>query len=95
MKLYVGNLPYTVDDAALNALLAPYGTVESARVVADRDSGRSKGYGFAEMSEGDALKAMAALNGSQYGGRTIHVNEARSKGPASGHGPGRGAGRES
>jgi len=79
MKLYVGNLSYGVNDAALRALFEAHGAVESATVVADRESGRSKGFGFVEMSDADAQKAIQALNGSQHDGRTIRVNEARPK----------------
>ena len=77
-KLYVGGLPYSVTDDQLNELFAPHGTVESARVITDRFSGRSKGFGFVEMSSDDeAQKAINELNGTQYEGRTIIVNEAR------------------
>ncbi len=79
MKLYVGNLSYSVNDATLRTLFEAHGKVESATVVVDRDSGRSKGFGFVEMSDADAQKAMQALNGSQHDGRTIRVNEARPK----------------
>jgi cold-inducible RNA-binding protein len=91
MKLYVGNLSYSVNDAVLRALFEPFGAVESATVVADRDSGRSKGFGFVEMSDADAQKAIQALNGTQSDGRTIRVNEARPK-TEGGAGGGAGAG---
>ncbi len=81
MKLYVGNLSYAVNDSSLHALFEAYGAVQSATVVVDRDSGRSKGFGFVEMSDDDAKKAMQALNGQQHDGRTIRVNEARPKNP--------------
>jgi RNA recognition motif-containing protein len=81
MKLYVGNLSYAVNDSSLRALFEAYGAVQSATVVADRDSGRSKGFGFVEMADEDAKKAMQALNGQQHEGRTIRVNEARPKNP--------------
>ncbi len=89
MKLYVGNLSYSVNDSSLRALFEGYGSVESATVVVDRDSGRSKGFGFVEMNDSDAQKAMQALNGSQHDGRTIRVNEARPKteGGGGGRGP--------
>src|SRR3974377_2407454 len=74
MKLYVGNLSYGVNDAALRALFEPHGAVESATVVADRESGRSKGFGFVEMSDADAQKAIQALNGSPHQRRTTHGN---------------------
>ena len=77
MKIYVGNLPYTIDDSRLRALFEPYGTVASARVVVDRDTSRPQGFGFVEMGDDDAKKAITALNATQQGGRTIHVNEAR------------------
>ena len=80
MKLYVGNLPYAVDDGRLRELFGAHGAPLSATVVIDRATGRSKGYGFVEMSDEDALKAVAALNQSQLEGRTIWVNEARAKG---------------
>ena len=79
MKLYVGNLPYTVDDVRLRTLFGPYGVPIAATVVIDRASGRSKGYGFVEMTDEDARKAIAALTQSQLDGRTIWVNEARAK----------------
>ncbi len=89
MKLYVGNLSYSVNDSSLRALFEGYGSVESATVVVDRDSGRSTGFGFVEMNDSDAQKAMQALNGSQHDGRTIRVNEARPKteGGGGGRGP--------
>ena len=79
MKLYVGNLPYAVNDGRLRELFGAYGVPLSATVVVDRASGRSKGYGFVEMSDEDARKAAEALNRSQLDGRTIWVNEARAK----------------
>ncbi len=79
-KLYVGNLNYDVDASALEAMFKAHGTVESAAVIADRDTGRSKGFGFVEMStEGEAQAAIAALNGQDNGGRALTVNEARPK----------------
>ena len=80
MKLYVGNLPYAVGDGRLRELFGAFGAPLSATVVMDRASGRSKGYGFVEMSDEDARKAIAALNRSELEGRTIWVNEARAKG---------------
>jgi len=77
-KLYVGNLPYSVSDSDLQAMFEPFGTVESAQVIADRDTGRSKGFGFVEMSspqEGQA--AIEALHDKDVGGRKLVVNEAR------------------
>jgi cold-inducible RNA-binding protein len=77
MKLYVGNLSYCQNDSTLRALFEPFGNVESARVIQDRDSGTSKGFGFVEMTDGDAQKAMGALNGRDHDGRALKVNEAK------------------
>lgn len=89
-KLYVGNLAYEVNDAVLDKMFGAFGTVESAQVVMDRDTGRSKGFGFVEMkSDDEAQIAAAALNGQMAGGRALVVNEARPK-PAGGGGGGRG-----
>jgi RNA recognition motif-containing protein len=77
-KLYVGNLSFSVDSSALERMFAEYGTVESASVVNDRDTGRSRGFGFIEMANGDeAQAAIAALNGQQHEGRALTVNEAK------------------
>ena len=77
-KLYVGNLTYEVTDATLEAMFAPHGTVQSAQVIMDRDTGRSKGFGFVEMSNNqEAQAAIAALNGKEVDGRKLTVNEAR------------------
>ena len=84
MKLYVGNLSYSVTDADLRDLFAPYGEPDSAKVITDRDSGRSKGFGFVEFSDdAQAQAAMSALNGKDHGGRALTVNEARPR-PESG-----------
>ena len=78
MKLYVGGLAYSVKDADLEALFAEHGTVASAKVITDRDSGQSKGFGFVEMNDdAEAKTAMAALNGKEIEGRSLTVNEAR------------------
>jgi len=78
-KLYVGNLPYTYNDESLAALFAEYGEVISAVIIMDRASGRSKGFGFVEMEDEDAVKAMEALEGQDIDGRNVRVNEARPK----------------
>ncbi len=79
-KLYVGNLNYDVDSSALEGLFKVHGTVESATVIADRDTGRSKGFGFVEMSsDAEAQAAIAAMNGQDCGGRALTVNEAKPK----------------
>jgi len=88
MKLYVGNLSYNTTDATLNELFSPYGQVESARVITDRDTGSSKGFGFVEMSNSDAQKAMGALNGREIDGRAIRVNEAKPQESRTGGGGG-------
>ena len=77
-RLYVGNLNYHVEDSGLEELFATHGTVESAQVVTDRESGRSRGFGFVEMSTiEEAQAAMDAVNGHEHEGRTLRVNEAR------------------
>jgi RNA recognition motif-containing protein len=77
-KLYVGNLPYGVGDGELHTLFEPHGAVTSAQVIMDRDTGRSKGFGFVEMDNGEqAQAAISALNGREVDGRALTVNEAR------------------
>jgi RNA recognition motif-containing protein len=91
-RLYVGNLPYTINDSELQQLFEQHGTVQSAQVVMDRDTGRSKGFGFVEMgSDAEAQTAIGSLHGAEFGGRTLTVNEARPK-PDSGGGRGGGRG---
>jgi cold-inducible RNA-binding protein len=93
MKLYVGNLAYSVNDTTLRGLFEPYGEVESARVISDRDSGTSKGFGFVEMSNDSAQKAMGALNGREHDGRMLRVNEAKPQENRGGGGGGGSYGR--
>ena len=77
MKLFVGNLPHAYTDGDLDTLFSSFGAVASAKIITDRETGRSRGFGFVEMaSKDEAEKAMAALNGKEIGGRTIVVNEA-------------------
>jgi len=77
-RLYVGNLPYDVSSSDLEKIFSAHGQVQSAEVVADRDTGRSKGFGFVEMgTDQEAQAAIAALNGQDHGGRALTVNEAR------------------
>jgi cold-inducible RNA-binding protein len=77
-KLYVGNLTYDVTDSTLEQMFAAHGTVKSAQVIMDRDTGRSKGFGFVEMSnDQEADTAIREMNGKEVGGRTLTVNEAR------------------
>src|SRR5207247_832749 len=90
-KLYVGNLSYQVDSSELEQLFAQHGTVVSAQIINDRDTGRSKGFGFVEMgTDEEAQAAIAALNGQEHGGRALTVNEAR---PREDRGGGGGGGR--
>lgn len=77
-KLYVGGLPYSTNDEELQQLFSEHGTVASAKVITDRETGRSKGFGFVEFEKDDEGKAaQEAMNGKEVGGRTINVNEAR------------------
>jgi RNA recognition motif-containing protein len=90
-KLYVGGLPYSVTDGRLQEIFTEHGTVESARVVSDKFTGQSRGFGFVEMSSGsEAQKAIDALNGTQLDGRTLTVNEAKPMAPRSNDGGGGG-----
>lgn len=90
-KLYVGNLPYSVSGSDLQAMFAEYGTVTSAQVIEDRETGRSKGFGFVEMaSDQEAQAAINGLNGQDHNGRPLTVNEAR---PREDRGGGGGGGR--
>lgn len=92
-KLYVGNLSFDATEEELRQMFEPHGSVESAKLATDRDSGRSRGFGFVEMtSDHEAESAIASLNGSQAGGRALIVNEARPKTSGSGGGYGRGGG---
>jgi RNA recognition motif-containing protein len=91
-KLYVGNLSFDTTEDSLTALFAQHGTVNSAKLVSDRDTGRPRGFGFVEMSNADASKAMQALNGKEFEGRALKVNEAQDGGRSGGGGSG-GAGR--
>lgn len=92
-KLYIGNLSYDVSSSDLEALLAQHGTVQSAEVISDRSTGRSKGFGFVEMgSEEEARAAISALDGQPHGGRNLTVNEAKPRAPRTGGG-GYGGGR--
>jgi RNA recognition motif-containing protein len=86
VKLYVGNLPFTTSSDDLSRMFAPHGAVESAEVVTDRDTGRSRGFGFVEMGDEDARRAIEELDGSDIGGRRLTVNEARPRQPRGGGG---------
>jgi RNA recognition motif-containing protein len=78
-KLYVGNLPFTATDESVRALFSKHGTVEKVSLITDRDTGRPRGFGFVEMSNADASRAMQALNGADFGGRPLKVNEAQDR----------------
>ena len=93
-KLYVGNLTYNVNESDLEALFSQYGTVQSAQIIVDRDTNRSKGFGFVEMgSDAEAQAAIQALNGHDHDGRNLTVNEAKPREPRSGGGGYGGGGR--
>ena len=93
-KLYIGNLAYSVSDADLANMFSPVGTVESAKVITDRMSGRSKGFGFVEMATDEqANEAIERMNGKEQDGRALTVSEARPQAPREGGGGGFGGGR--
>ena len=93
-KLYVGNLTYGVDDAALEQLFSPYGTVQSAQVIQDRETGQSKGFGFVEMNDAtEARAAIETLNQKDIDGRSMTVSEARPREERVSGGGGSGGGR--
>jgi cold-inducible RNA-binding protein len=97
MKIFVGNLPFSVDEAKLREMFAPFGEVDSANVITDRETGRPRGFGFVEMADADARKAIQELANFQMEGRTLNVNEARAReggggGGRGGFGGGRGGG---
>jgi cold-inducible RNA-binding protein len=94
-NIFVGNLSFNTNEDELRQLFEPHGQVDRVSIMTDRDTGRSRGFGFVEMaSNEDGEKAITALNGSQVGGRTINVNEARPKTERSGGGGGGGGGRD-
>jgi len=88
MKIYVGNLPWSTTDASLEELFTTIGAVISARVITDRDSGRSRGFGFVEMSQEDGQQAIAGLNGHEIESRALRVNEANEQQPRQSSGGG-------
>jgi len=92
-KLYVGNLPFSATDQSLGDTFAQFGRVESAKIITDRDTGRSKGFGFVEMSsDAEATQAISRLNGTDFDGRTLTVNEAKPMEPRENRGGGGGRG---
>ena len=78
-NLYVGNLPHSTTEADLRNLFAEHGTVQNVSIITDRETGRPRGFGFVEMSSADAQRAMQSLNGKDFGGRPLKVNEAQDK----------------
>ena len=89
-RIYVGNLPWSADENSLRELFAAIGEVHSAAVITDRETGRSRGFGFIEMDNGDADKAISQLNGQDMDGRPLRVNEARERTDRGGRGGGGG-----
>jgi cold-inducible RNA-binding protein len=92
-KIYVGNLPFNATDAEIRTLFAAHGTVESVVLPIDRDTGRPRGFGFVEMSQSDASRAIQNLNGTDMGGRPLKVNEAQDRPRGGGGGGGGGRAR--
>ena len=91
-KIYVGNLPFSADEASVRSLFSQHGTVDSVNLIMDRDTGRPRGFGFVEMPKSDAERAIQNLNGHEMGGRALKVNEAQDK-PRGGGGGGGGGGQ--
>lgn len=91
-KIYVGNLPFTANEAEVRTLFSQHGTVESVALPTDRETGRPRGFGFVEMPQADAAKAIQALNGYSMNGRPLRVNEAQDKPRTGGGGGGYGRG---
>jgi cold-inducible RNA-binding protein len=91
-KIYVGNLPFTASEADIRTLFSQHGTVESVSLPTDRETGRPRGFGFVEMSQADASRAIQSLNGQDMGGRPLRVNEAQDKPRTGGGRPGGGGG---
>ena len=87
-KLYVGNLPFSATDDSVRNLFSKYGTVEKVSLINDRETGRPRGFGFVEMSNADASRAMQALNGADFEGRPLKVNEAQDRDRGGGGGGG-------
>ncbi len=79
-SIYVGNLPFNATEDEVRDLFAAHGTVEAVRLMTDRETGRPRGFGFVEMADGDAARAIQALNGTELGGRSLRINEAQPKG---------------
>lgn len=86
-RLYVGNLPFSATEESLRALFSKHGTVEKVSLITDRDTGRPRGFGFVEMSSADAQRAIQGLDGTDFGGRPLRVNEAQDRPRGGGGGP--------
>ncbi len=91
-KLYLGNLPFTANEDEIRQMLGEYGEVQSVALPTDRETGRPRGFGFAEMDDDGAQKAIAGLDGTDFGGRSLRVNEAKPREPRGGGGGGGGYG---
>lgn len=87
-KLFVGNLPFSATEDSVRALFTPHGTVETLALINDRETGRPRGFGFIEMSNADAARAIDALNGVDFEGRALKVNEAQARERSGGNGGG-------
>ena len=85
-KLYVGNLPFTATDESVRALFEPHGTIDKLALINDRETGRPRGFGFIEMSDADASRAMNALNGKDFEGRPLRISAAQERSPGGGGG---------
>ncbi len=86
-KLYVGNLPFTATEDGVRALFATHGSVDKVALINDRDTGRPRGFGFVEMSDSDASRAMQALNGADFEGRSLKISEAQDRERSPSRGP--------
>lgn len=92
-KIYVGNLSFNMDEETLNSIFSPFGSIDSVKIITDRDSGRSKGFAFVEMTnDADANKAIESLNGSEQLGRAMNISEAKPMAPRENRGGGGGRG---
>jgi len=89
MKIYVGNIPFSMDEGGLRTLFTEFGEVDAVNVITDRDTGRPRGFAFVEMPDGDARKAISALHEKEVDGRRLNVNEARAREDRGGGGGGR------
>jgi RNA recognition motif-containing protein len=88
VKIYVGNLPFSATEESLRSLFSAHGTVEKIQLITDRDTGKPRGFGFVEMSNSDASRAMQALNGQDFEGRALRINEAQERQRSGGGGRG-------